>query len=366
MSNSSQSLALLFGGRSPEHEISIRSARNILRAIDRTRFEVVVIGLDPQGRFWHLPEAALAESDKTPIVWTEGKALALVPGRAAEPFVYLDGGGQVPPVEVAFPITHGPYGEDGSLQGVLRQVGLPFVGPDVLGSAVCMDKDVAKRLLLQADLLTAAFRCFQYHEREAIDFMAVANELGLPLFIKPANMGSSVGVQKVESKAAFDAAIAEAFRYDSKVIVEEFMQGRELECAVLGNGILATTSVGEVGMASGFYTYDAKYQSPDAAQVLIPAPNLDDETLAKLILVAKNAYQALACEGMARVDMFLTEEGAVYVNEINTLPGFTDISMYPQLWEHAGTRYSDLITALVDLALERGARDRGLARALGR
>lgn len=363
--NSPTSLALFFGGRSPEHDISIRSARNILRAVDRSRFQVVAIGLDPQGRFWHLPESVLAESAETPIVWAEGKPLALVPGRHAEPFVYLDGEGQVPTVEVAFPITHGPYGEDGTLQGVLRQLGVPFVGPDVLGSAVCMDKDVAKRLLLQADLLTAAFRCFHHHEREAIDFMAVANALGLPLFIKPANMGSSVGVQKVENKAAFDAAIAEAFRYDSKVVVEEFIQGRELECAVLGNGVLATTSVGEVGMASGFYTYDAKYQSPDAAKVLIPAPNLDDEMLAKLVLVAKSAYQALACEGMARVDMFLTEEGAVYVNEINTLPGFTDISMYPQLWEQAGTSYTDLITALIDLALERGERERGLARERG-
>jgi D-alanine-D-alanine ligase len=365
MPHSPQTLALLFGGRSPEHEISIRSARNILRAIDRTRFDVVVIGLDPQGRFWHLPEAMLAHSDQTPIVWAEGKPLALVPGRHAEPFVYLDGSGRMPTVEVVFPITHGPYGEDGTLQGLLRQLGLPFVGPDVLGSAVCMDKDVAKRLLLQADLLTAAFRCFHHHERDAIDFMAVANELGLPLFIKPANMGSSVGVQKVETKAEFDAAIAEAFRYDSKVLVEEFIQGRELECAVMGNGMLATTSVGEVGMAAGFYSYDAKYERPDAAKVLIPAPNLDDELLAKLMLVAKHAYQALACEGLARVDMFLTEAGAVYVNEINTLPGFTDISMYPQLWGHAGTSYADLITALVDLALERGERERSLARERG-
>jgi D-alanine-D-alanine ligase len=356
------SLALLFGGRSPEHRISIRSARNILRAIDRERFSVVVIGLDPSGQFVHLPESALANAAGEQVDWSQGRALALVPGRPAAPLIYLDSNEAPPPVSVVFPITHGPYGEDGSLQGVLRHLGLPFVGPDVLGSAVCMDKDVAKRLLLQADLLTAAFRCFHHHEREAIDFFAVANQLGLPLFIKPANMGSSVGVAKAHDQPSFEAAIAEAFRYDSKVIVEAYIEGRELECAVMGNGILATTSVGEVGMSQGFYSYDAKYQSPDAAQVLIPAPDLDDQTLAKLVLVAKSAYQSLACEGMARVDMFLTQEGAVYVNEINTLPGFTDISMYPQLWDHAGTPYMALITALVELALERGVREGGLAR----
>lgn len=349
-------LALLFGGRSPEHEISIRSARNIYGAIDQARFEVVLIGIDQKGRWWHLPQNALSPLTPDEEIWANGRPLALLPGYSGRPFTYL-GGQDIPPpaVDVVFPITHGPLGEDGSLQGILRHLGLPFVGPDVLGSAVCMDKDVAKRLLLQADLLTAAFQCFHYHEREAIDYAAVVNQLGLPLFVKPANMGSSVGVAKVENKAQFDAAIAEAFRYDRKIIVEEAILGRELECAVMGNGILATTTVGEVGMSQGFYTYDAKYVSETEAQVLIPAPDLDDQLLAKLVLVAKSAYRALGCEGMTRVDMFLNEEGAVYVNELNTLPGFTSISMYPKLWEQAGTGYTELISALVDLALERGA-----------
>jgi len=361
-----QSLLLLFGGRSPEHAVSLRSARNVFHAIDRERFAIVLVGISPQGEWRHMPEEIFAGDSLPEHIWSLGKAVALIPGTAERSFIYTDGNDRpFPPVDVVFPVTHGPFGEDGTLQGMLRQVDLPFVGPDVLGSAVCMDKDVAKRLLLQADLLTANYVCFHHHEREAIDFFAVVNQLGTPLFIKPANMGSSVGVKKAETKAEFDAAIAEAFLYDTKVIVEEFIQGRELECAVMGNGILATTTVGEVSMdTDAFYTYDAKYDSGSEAKVLIPAPNLDNELIAKLVSVARNAYQALCCEGMSRVDMFLTEEGAVYVNEINTLPGFTSISMYPQLWEKAGTPYKELITALAELAIERHERANGLKRTM--
>ncbi|MEM9983723.1 MAG: D-alanine--D-alanine ligase [Bacteroidota bacterium] len=358
-------LALIFGGRSPEHAISIRSARNIFAAIDREKFDVALIGIDPQGRWWHLPYNALQPFTPDEEIWQNAKALALLPGYEGRPLTYLTGAASPPQIDVVFPITHGPFGEDGSLQGILRHLNLPFVGPDVLGSSVSMDKDVAKRLLLQADLQTAAYRCFAYHEKDAVDYMAVVNELGLPLFIKPANMGSSVGVKKVESKDEFDQALAEAFRYDRKVIVEEAIAGRELECAVMGNGILATTAVGEVGMSQGFYTYEAKYVSDDEARVLIPAPGLDDQTMAKLVSVARSAYQALECEGMTRVDMFLTEEGAVYVNELNTLPGFTSISMYPKLWEAAGLSYSDLITELIELAMNRGREQEELRRTLG-
>ena len=245
-------LALLFGGKSPEHTISIRSARNIFTAIDRDKFEIALIGIDPQGKWWHLPDGALAPDSPDEQIWKNGRAITLLPGYPQQPFAYLSGQDTPPQVEVVFPITHGPLGEDGSLQGILRHLDLPFVGPDVLGSAVCMDKDVAKRLLLQADLLTAAFLCFHAHEKDAVDYLAVANQLGTPLFVKPANMGSSVGVRKVENKAEFDAAIAEAFSYDRKVIIEEAIIGRELECAVMGNGVLASTSVGEVAMNQDF------------------------------------------------------------------------------------------------------------------
>lgn len=355
-------IALMFGGQSPEHEISVRSARNIFTAIDRRKYDVVLIGVSKTGTWHHLENSVFEDSQFT--IVQGGKQLAVIPGGREGQIIYADGSGSIPQIEAIFPITHGPYGEDGTLQGIFRHLSIPFVGPDVLGSAVSMDKDVAKRLLREADLLVADFFTFHYYEKNAIDYAAVVNRLGLPLFIKPANMGSSVGVRKVNNKREFDAAVEEAFRYDHKIIVEEGLVGRELECAVLGNGEIASTSVGEVGMSQGFYDYDSKYVSADAAKIMIPAPDLDNATLAKLVLVAKNAYRVLCCEGMTRVDMFLTPEGQVYINEVNTLPGFTNISMYPQLWEQAGTPYSELIDELIQLALERGRREAALEKSL--
>ncbi|MEM7655883.1 MAG: D-alanine--D-alanine ligase family protein, partial [Bacteroidota bacterium] len=256
----------------------------------------------------------------------------------------------------------GPLGEDGSLQGIFRHLGIPLVGPDVLASAAAMDKDVCKRLLRDADLLVAEGMSFHYAEAESIDYAAVRNQLGSPVFIKPANMGSSVGVSKAETREEFQQAIQEAFRYDTKIIVEEAIEGRELECAVLGNAAIECSGIGEVDMSAGFYTYDAKYESPDAAKVVIPAPDLDNQIIAKLISVARSAYQTLECEGLSRVDMFLCEDGRVYVNEINTLPGFTSISMYPKLWEEQGLPYGELLDRLIELALERGARNSALER----
>ncbi|MEO0583217.1 MAG: D-alanine--D-alanine ligase [Bacteroidota bacterium] len=352
-------LALLFGGASPEHEISIRSAKNIFEAIPRNRYEVILIGINATGQWFHIEDVQFFQ--KGHAITEAGRGLALVPGHTRS-FVYLENGQPGPKIDVVFPITHGPNGEDGTLQGILRHLNLPFVGPDVLGSAVAMDKDIAKRLLRDADLKVAEGLTFYYFEKDSIDFLAVANQLGLPVFIKPANMGSSVGVAKAETKEDFDQAVQNAFQYDHKIIVEEAIVGREVECAVMGNGVLATTTVGEIRMDAGFYDYDAKYENEVDAQLDIPAQDLDDELLAKLTLVARHAYRALNCEGMSRVDMFLTAEGAVYVNEINTLPGFTSISMYPALWAHAGLNYSELIHELVQLAIERGTRTQQLQR----
>ncbi|MEO0896391.1 MAG: D-alanine--D-alanine ligase family protein [Bacteroidota bacterium] len=353
------SMALIFGGASPEHEISIRSAKNIFEAIPREKYEVDLIGISDYGKWFHL-SPDFFESEQS--MEENGRALALIPGNNGVPFIFSNN--QIgPQPQVAFPITHGPLGEDGSLQGLLRHLGIPFVGPDVLGSAVSMDKDVAKRLLRDADLKVAEGMVFYYYEKEAIDYVGVVNKLGLPLFVKPCNMGSSVGVKKVESKEEFDAAIQEAFKFDTKILIEEGIVGRELECAVLGNDVLATTSIGEIKMVEEeFYDFESKYESATAADLNIPADGLDDQVLAKLILVAKNAYRALECEGCSRVDMFLTDEGAVYVNEINTLPGFTSISMYPALWKHAGTSYSELIDELLQLAIKRGERYQQLQR----
>ncbi len=355
-------MALIFGGASPEHEISIRSARNIFQALPRQAYAPILIGISPDGQWFHLSEDFFEQSAS---IKDSGRALLLQPGQPDQPLIFKDNHQAAPTPTVAFPITHGPMGEDGSLQGLLRHLAIPFVGPDVLGSAIAMDKDVAKRLLKEADLKVANGLVFHSHEKEAIDYIAVINQIGLPLFIKPANMGSSVGVRKVENKVEFDAAIEEAFLYDNKIIVEEAISGRELECAVMGNEIIATTSVGEIQMVEEeFYDYASKYTSKTAAKLNIPAPDLDDQILAKLVLVAKNAYQALCCEGLARVDMFLTEEGAVYVNEINTLPGFTSISMYPALWVEAGMSYSEVIDELLKLALQKGERNHRLKQSI--
>ena len=246
---------------------------------------------------------------------------------------------------------HGPLGEDGTIQGLLRVLELPFVGPDVLGSAAAMDKDLAKRILRDAGLNVARGQVFHAHEKDQIRYEELTARFGSPIFVKPANMGSSVGVHKVTGAEKLRTAVADAFLYDRKIIIEEMIHGRELECAVLGNEDPQTTAVGEVVTAEG-YTYEAKYVSDTAAALHIPA-KVSEPELAELRSVAKKAYQALCCEGLSRVDMFLTNAGTVYVNEINTLPGFTNISMYPKLWEKAGVAYPELIERLIQLAIDR-------------
>ena len=356
-------VALLFGGKSPEHEVSFRSAKNIFKALDTNKYAPLLIGVSYSGS-WHLIEpSAFLEMDSLPEN-TPLSPLALIPGGKDKQLVDLDSGRVLPQIDVVFPIIHGPMGEDGTLQGMLRQMDIPFVGPDVCGSAVAMDKDVAKRLLREADLLVAEGRAFTYTNRDSLDFAALRNQLGLPLYVKPANMGSSVGVSKVETLEEFEKAVSLAFTYDVKIIVEEGIAGRELECAVMGNEVPETTNVGEVVLDAQFYDYASKYAGESEAKVLIPAPNLTKEELSKLILVARSAYQTLCCEGMARVDMFLCPDGRVYVNEINTLPGFTSISMYPQLWQNVGLTYPQLLDHLIQLALDRYKRNQQLESGL--
>lgn len=343
-----KNIALICGGKSPEHEISVRSAKNILRAIDRNQFKVTLIGIDQQGR-WRLQE----ESQLGKFVPAEGPQLALLPGNATGQIIRLDNKQPIEQPEAIFLILHGPQGEDGTIQGLLRTLELPFVGPDVLGSSVAMDKDVAKRLLRDAGINVARGVVVHAHERNTLDYDKLTQQFGSPIFVKPANMGSSVGVHKVKTAAQFAAAIEDAFQYDTKLLIEEMIYGRELECAVLGNEWPKTTEVGEVIVVSDEeYSFDAKYESADAAKLMIPA-EVTEEEMERLQSVALRAYQALNCEVLSRVDMFLTAEGKVYVNEINTLPGFTNISMYPALWEAAGIPYTELITRLIELAISR-------------
>jgi D-alanine-D-alanine ligase len=261
-------------------------------------------------------------------------------------------------IDVVFPILHGPFGEDGTVQGLLKLADLPFVGAGVLGSAVGMDKDVMKRLLRDAGIPIGKFMVLRSHEAFP-PFKVPAERLGLPLFVKPANMGSSVGVSKVHDAGEYEAALGLAFEYDTKIILEEFIRGRELECSVLGSEPPAASLPGEVVSTHEFYSYDAKYLDEKGAALEIPA-KVPAETAREIQELAVNTFQTLSCEGLARVDFFLKADGGVLVNEINTMPGFTKISMYPKLWEAGGISYSALIDTLIELAIQRFNREKKL------
>lgn len=355
-------VGVVFGGKSAEHEVSLQSAKNIVDAMDKSRFEVVLLGIDKQGQ-WHINDAnnyLQNANDPAHIALNPSQSsVALVPGQPAQQLIDAHSGSSFPQLDVIFPIVHGTQGEDGTLQGLLRMANLPFVGSDVLGSAACMDKDVTKRLLRDAGLAIAPFLTLTRSNRERMTFHEVQGKLGLPLFVKPANQGSSVGVSKVTSEAQYQAAVDLAFEFDHKVVVETGIVGREIECAVLGNDDPQASTCGEIVLNSEFYAYDTKYIDDNGAQVVVPAeiaPEVNDRIRA----IAVQAYQTLGCAGMARVDVFLKPDGEVVINEINTLPGFTNISMYPKLWQASGISYTSLITRLIELALARHQADSAL------
>jgi len=309
-------VGVFFGGKSAEHEISIMSAQNVYDAIDKNKFSPKLIKIDKSG-FWQINEV----------------------------FEF----------DVIFPILHGPFGEDGTIQGLLKLADIPFVGPGVLGSAVGMDKDVMKRLLRDAGVPIGKFLSFKDYENVP-SFKEIENILGSPFFVKPANMGSSVGISKVHDEAGLSAALKEAFLYDTKVIIEEYIPGREIECAVLGNEEPIASLPGEIITAHEFYSYDAKYIDEKGAVLEIPA-KLDSETIKHIQEIALKVFKVLCCEGLSRVDFFLKESPGkqyeIIVNEINTIPGFTRISMYPKMWEASGVSYTELITRLIELAINR-------------
>ncbi|WP_097305067.1 D-alanine--D-alanine ligase [Pseudomonas chlororaphis] len=350
-------VGIIFGGRSAEHEVSLQSARNIVDALDRERFEPVLIGIDKNGH-WHLNDTSnfLINQENPALIALNqsNRELAVVPGKASQQLVETSSQELLGHVDVIFPIVHGTLGEDGCLQGLLRMADLPFVGSDVLGSAVCMDKDISKRLLRDAGLAVTPFITLNRATAARTDFAQAQSKLGLPMFVKPANQGSSVGVSKVTSEAQYHAAIELALSFDEKVLVESAVSGREIECAVLGNDQPIASGCGEIVVGSGFYSYDSKYIDDQAAQVVVPA-DLSEEVSERIRALAVEAFQVLGCSGLARVDVFLTQGGEVLINEINSLPGFTRISMYPKLWQAAGMTYSELVSRLIELALERHA-----------
>ncbi|MDH0290325.1 D-alanine--D-alanine ligase [Pseudomonas sp. GD04087] len=355
-------VGVIFGGRSAEHEVSLQSAKNIVDALDRERFEPVLIGIDKEGR-WHLNDASdyLLNQENPALIALNrsNRELAVVPGKAEQQLVETGSRQLLDHVDVIFPIVHGTQGEDGCLQGLLRMADIPFVGSDVLGSAICMDKDVSKRLMRDAGIAITPFITLTRANAARTPFAEAQRKLGLPLFIKPANMGSSVGVSKVEDEATYDEAVRLALAFDDKVLVESAVKGREIECAVLGNEQPIASGCGEIVVGSGFYSYDSKYIDEGAAKVVVPA-DIPAEASERIRQLAVDAFLALECSGLARVDVFLTDRGEVLVNELNSLPGFTRISMYPKLWQAAGMTYSELVSRLIDLAIERHAARRNL------
>lgn len=343
-------VAVLFGGESAEHEVSIQSARNVIQALDRKKYDVKLIGIDKAGS-WHSLQT-------NTILAAGGVVLNKINQNSKELSVHV-GVDQLlnvnnqnePPFDVVFPVLHGPKGEDGTIQGLLELAKIPYVGSGVLSSALCMDKDIMKRLLLQAGLNTARYVMYRAHERKQISFSGVTEELGLPIFVKPANLGSSVGISKVHSQKEFTQALDLAFTYDNKIIIEEYIKGQEIECAVLGNKNPRASICGEIVPTHEFYSYEAKYLDENGAQLLIPA-RINKEVEKEVQHLAIKAFTLFNCLGMARVDFFVNNKDRVYVNELNTIPGFTAISMYPKLWKKSGVSYKKLINTLIDLAFE--------------
>lgn len=344
-------VGLLCGGVSSEHEISLLSAQSILNAIDKNKFEVSLIGIDKQGCWLEYPiEKGLVDVQ-------DPRRVRLNRSRMGAPVNMLP---QLtkdrPAVDVVFPILHGKNGEDGTVQGLLELAQIPYVGSGVLSSAICMDKAMTKRLLKEAGLPIVDFLVLRAtdYRRKNFNFSAVAQRLGVPFFVKPANAGSSVGVHKVKDEGTFLTALEEAFEYDLKVLLESAaLSTREIECSVLGNQDPQASLPGEIILNKNheFYSYECKYLDPEGAQIEFPA-RLTPETVQEIQRLSMAAYKTLECAGMARVDFFLLPKGTLYINEVNTIPGFTAISMYPKLWEVSGLSYPALIESLIHLALE--------------
>ena len=344
--------AIIYGGKSTEHEVSIRSARNIAKAIDSNQFNTVLIAISKSGKWFLKTHDELNQEN---VVVESSAQLVLIPGAIQDQVITLSDQKSIGTIDVVFPIVHGTGGEDGSLQGLLKTMNIAFVGPGVIGSALWIDKEVTKRILNEAGIANSAFSSYLKSERHLIDFETTKAKLGVPMYIKPPNLGSSVGISKVTTEAEFYQAIDVALQFDRKVLIEQNIVGREIECAVMGNGDVNASPVGEVVTnqdSHTFYDYSAKYTDSDGSITVIPA-EIDPVTQDNIREIAIKTYQALCCEGMSRVDVFLTPNGDIYVNEVNTLPGFTDISMYPKLWGAAGISYSDVISKLLQLALDR-------------
>ncbi|MGB9599831.1 MAG: D-alanine--D-alanine ligase family protein [Myxococcota bacterium] len=360
-----KNLLLVFGGRSGEHEVSLKSARNVYNAIDRKEFDIFLMGIEKDGTFKYFGKNIEGVDDfkeffKYGVNCTltfdgRGSHLLILKGKK---FVYVD------KIDVAFPVLHGTFGEDGTIQGLFEMANIPYVGGGVLASSVCMDKEICKRILRDNGIKIVPFYILKREmpdkEKKGIVNKAI-REFGFPLFTKPANLGSSVGISKAKSRLQLEDAIRLAFKYDTKVIIEMFIKGREIECAVMGNQEAKAAVPGEVIPVNEFYDYEAKYIK-EGSKTEVPA-RLSKSISEEIKRVAIRAYQVCNLEGMARVDFFLTDN-EIFVNEINTIPGFTKISMFPMMWKAEGLSYKMLVKRLINLALLRDRIKRSLIRSI--
>jgi D-alanine--D-alanine ligase len=345
-----QRIAILFGGVSSEHDVSLRSAAAVIRGIDKEKYDIFPIGITKNGRWLAFPGRAREMEDGS---WYENcdcVPAVISPDRTDRGVLTLlpDGSYTLNKIDAVFPVLHGKNGEDGTVQGLLAVAGIPFVGPDTYSSAVCMDKDATHIALNNAGIKTA--KHLAICGADDIDEFAAKAEstLGFPMFVKPANAGSSVGISKVSTCDELKKAIMHAFTHDRKVVVEEMICGKEIECAVLGNARPQAAELGEVVVSDGWYDFDAKYVNSAATQ--IPA-NVSPEVAERVKEIALKAFKMLCCKGMARVDFFVDGDNIV-LNEVNTIPGFTSISMYAKMWDAAGVSFTELIDKLIELAVE--------------
>lgn len=344
-------ICVIYGGKSGEHEVSLKSAASVVKNFDTSKYQIIAIGIDKLGR-WHLQERILST-----MVPGQGDALTIVPSPHQVALIPEDGihgpSGRLN-IDCVFPVLHGNFGEDGTVQGLLEMAGLPYVGAGVLGSAAAMDKETSKRLWRDSGLPIVDFEVISSTcTRE--ERLAIGQRLGWPLFVKPVSAGSSLGASMAHDEQTLEAAIANALQYDARALIERYVESREIECAVIGNETPVAYVPGEIipGKNHGFYDYEAKYTDPEGADLVAQA-NLNDTTRTLIMRTAEAAYAAVRCEGMARVDFFLEKKtGAIFLNEINTIPGFTNISMFPRMCSASGLAYPDLLSALVTLAVNR-------------
>ncbi len=357
-------LGVFFGGKSQEHEISLISARDVMSHLDQSRYRIIPIGIDRQGGWWwqqdinclqHITQPQSVDLNKN------ARAIALIPGEQGK-LITLDANHEVVHLDVAFPVLHGPYGEDGIIQGMLTGANIPCVGADVLSSSICMNKYIFKCLLRAADLPCAEFCGLKQHQYTDDDaqLRAIFDKLGSPCFVKPVDLGSSIAIHKVDTINELRQAIIDGFQYTQQLIFEAYTPGREIECAVMGNEQPKAALPAEIHVQHDFYSYAAKYLDNNGATFTVPA-DLPTPVQQRIQTLAIDVYQLVNCTGLARVDFFILANDQIVINEINTIPGFTPISLFPQMWAHNGLPFANLLDELIDLALASAEKQRSLS-----